>query len=194
MPEPPPSGKAERTRRDIVAAAIECWAVDNTASLSAVAAAAGVGRTTVNRYFAERAQLIEAVDGECRGRFRAAVFRARVSEGRGLDGLGRLGGEIIELGSVLGLIFADNALVDPDTWPEDDGSEADGPDAIGVVIVRGQEDGSIAADLPAEWIATLVWTSLFAAWLMIKSEGLTRHEATALMIRTLASGVATRVA
>lgn len=183
------AGKAERTRRDIVAAAIECWAVDNTASLSAVAAAAGVGRTTVNRYFAERAQLVEAVDAECRGRFGAAMRSARLSEGLGLDGLSRASGAIVELGPVLGLIFADNALVDPDTWPD-----ADGPEAMGAVIVRGQADGSIAADVPVEWVATLTWTSLFAAWLVIKSEGLTRHEATSLMIRTLASGIAARVA
>lgn len=186
------SSKADRTRRDIIEAAIECWAADNTASLTQVAALAGVGRTTVNRYFAERAHLVAAVDAEIQNRFQAAMRRARVQDGSGLDGLARVCGEIIELGPVLGLIFADNALVDPDTWSENEAAGADGPEAIGVVIVRGQVDGSIAPDVPVDWVATLTWTSLFAAWLMIKSEGLTRHEATTLMLRTLAGGVAAR--
>ena len=105
-----------RTRRDIVAAAIECWAADNSASLGEVAVTAGVGRTTLNRYFSDRAQLISAVDAECRARFAAAVGRARPAEGSGLTALLRACGEIVHLGPVLGLIFADNALVDPDTW------------------------------------------------------------------------------
>ena len=36
----------------------------------------------------------------------------------------------------------------------------------------------------------MVWTSLFAGWLMIKSQALTRPEVSQLLARTLASGVA----
>jgi len=174
-----------RTRRDIVAAAIECWAADNSASLGEVAVAAGVGRTTLNRYFSDRAQLIAAVDAECRARFAAAVGRARPAEGTGLTALLRVCGEIVHLGPVLGLIFADNALVDPDTWETDEAA-----DQLSTLAARGQADGSIAADLPLEWVATVVWTSLFAGWLMIRSQALTRPEVSQLLARTLASGVA----
>jgi AcrR family transcriptional regulator len=184
------SGRAARTRRDIVSAAIVCWSADNTASLGSVADTAGVGRTTVNRYFSDRAQLVAAVDVECRERFTAACSRARPDEGTGLEALQRVCTEIVQLGEVLGLIFADNALVDPDTWDGDttDGSPASDP--IGALVLRGQSDGSLAVDLPADWVATQTWTSLFAAWLMIQSGTLTTHEVGRLLTRTLARGVA----
>jgi AcrR family transcriptional regulator len=185
VPEAAESAKATRTRRDIVAAAIECWSLDNSASLGEVAVTAGVGRTTVNRYFSDRAQLIAAVDAECQTRFAAALVRARPAEDSGLTALLRACGEIVHLGPVLGLIFADNALIDPDAWNADDSS-----DELGALAARGQADGSIVADLPLAWVVTLVWTTLFAGWLMIKSETLTRPEVSQLLSRTLASGVA----
>ena len=185
MPEPLASSRAARTTRDVVQAAIECWSTDSSASLGEVAGAAGVGRTTLNRYFSGRAQLIEAVDRECRRRFIAAVARARPDEGSGLAALQRACAEIVHLGPVLGLIFADNALVDPDTWAPDGD-----PGALGSLVERGLADGSIAADLPAAWVATQVWTSLFAAWLTLRSGDLTSHEVGQLLTRTLATGVA----
>ncbi len=177
------STKATRTRRDIVDAAIEVWAADNTASLGEVADRAGVGRTTLNRYFTDRGQLVRAVDEECRSRFLAAAARARPDEGNGREALLRMCAELIHLGPVLGVIFADNALVDPDTWfPDED-------DLLVATLTRGHRDGSIAADLPADWIATFVWTSLFAAHLVVATGGRTWHEAAGLLTRTLASGL-----
>lgn len=182
---PASSAKAVRTRRDIVQAAITCWSADNTASMGDVAALAGVGRTTVNRYFASRAELITAVDQECRQRFADAVIRARPQDDNGLQALLRMCAEFVQLGEVLGLVFADNALVDPDTWDEE-GDE----DEVASIAARGQTDGSIAADLPVDWIVTLTWTSLFAAWLRIQSGAGTRHEVSLLLTRTLATGMA----
>lgn len=178
------SAKANRTRRDLVDAAIERWSSDNTAALGEVAQQAGVGRTTLNRYFSDRAQLVAAVDVECRHRYAAAVARARPGEGTGLAALLRLCTEVMRLGPVLGLIFADNALVDANTWYDDDS------DPLGVILARGYEDGSLAADLPPTWVGALVWTSLFAAWLVVRSEELTWHESAQLLTRTLGSGIA----
>ena len=138
----PRASKADRTRRDIVGAAIEVWAADNAASLGVVAQQAGVGRTTLNRYFTDRAQLVAAVDQECAARYGAAVVRSRPTEGTGRDALLRMCTELIQLGPVLGLVFADNALVDPDTWFDED------DDPLGAAIARGYEDGSLAVDLP----------------------------------------------
>ena len=180
----PSSAKAARTRRDVVQAAIESWAVDNAGSLGDVAAAAGVGRTTVNRYFPNRAALVAAVDAECRTRFARAVQQARPDAGSGLAALQRVCGEILQLGPVLGLIFADNALVDPDTW-----GAGSGPEALAGVVLRGQADGSVAADLPVDWVLTHTWTSLFGAWLVIRSEAVTTAEASGLLARTLAGGI-----
>lgn len=180
-----PLDRTSRTRRDVVDAAIEVWALDNTASLTAVAAAAGVGRTTVNRHFPDRAALVAAVDAECRARFGQAAERADLGTGTGWERLRRFCLEVLALGPVLGLVFADNALVDPDTWGED---EEDDPFALAVAV--GQQDGSLAADLPLEWVVTHVWTSLFGAHLITRTDGPLRHEAGQLLVRTLGRGLA----
>lgn len=177
--------KSDRTRRDIVAAAVEVWAGDNTASLGQVAQQAGVGRTTLNRYFSDRAQLIAAVDEECRARYAAAFDRSRPAEGTGREALLRMCTELIQLGPVLGLVFADNALIDPDTW----GAEEE-DDPLAQVVARGYADGSLAADLPGDWIGIFVWTSLFAGHLAVSSGTRTWHEAAGLLTRTLTSGLA----
>lgn len=175
--------KADRTRRDIVDAAVEVWAVDNGAALGLVAERAGVGRTTLNRYFTDRAQLVAAIDQECRARYAAAVARARPGEGTGLEALLRMCTELLQLGPVLGIVFADNALVDPDGWYVDE------EDPLGVVITRGYADASISTGLPPDWVGTVVWTSLFAAHLVIRSGTRTWHEAAGLLTRTLTSGL-----
>ena len=186
------SPTASRTRRDLVDAAIRCWADDSGASLTAVARAAGTARTTLNRYFASRAELVAAVDAECRARFAAAAVRARPDDGDGLAALQRLCAELIGLGPVLGLVFADNALVDPDSWDDGDPARADDERdgaGFGSLVLRAQADGSVEPDLPAEWVATTVWTTLFAAWLCIRGGSATTHEAASLCARTLAQGV-----
>lgn len=175
--------KADRTRRDVVTAALEVWADDNTASLGLIAERAGVGRTTLNRYFTDRAELVAAVDDECRRRYEAAVARSRPSEGSGHDALLRMCTELLQLGPVLGLVFADGALVDPDTWSDEE------DDPLGQVIARGCEDGSLATDLPGDWIGTFVWTSLFAGHLVVRSGTRTWHEAAGLLTRTLTSSL-----
>jgi AcrR family transcriptional regulator len=176
--------KSDRTRRDIVDAAIEVWAEDNSASLGEVAERAGVGRTTLNRHFADRSALVQGVDAECARRYAAAVARSRPEEGSGRAALMRLCTELIQLGPVLGVVFADNALVEPDTWyAEDD-------DPLGVVVGRGYTDGTLATDLPPDWIGTFVWTSLFAAHLVVRAGTSTWHEAAGLLTRTLTSGLA----
>lgn len=180
------STKADRTRRDIVMAALDVWAEDNAASLGAVADRAGVGRTTLNRYFTDRAELLTAVDDECRLRYTAAVSRSRPGEGTGREALLRMCSELLQLGPVLALVFADNAVIDPDSWSE----EAEDP--VGQVVSRGYEDGSLAADLPADWIGTFVWTTLFAGHLVVRSGTRTWHEAADLLTRTVTSGLAPR--
>lgn len=184
---PEVTARASRTRRDVVAAAIETWAVDPRASLGAVAAAAGVGRTTVHRYFPDRDALVRAVDQECRERFDAAAARARVHEDRGADALGRLLRELVGLGPVLALVFVDDAVVDPEAWESEDR-----PDPFEGVVVRGLRDASIDPTIPASWVVVQCWAALFGASLALRLDDSLRHRAADLTVRTLLSGVQAR--
>ena len=55
------SATRTRTRQAILAAAVTVFARDPSAALGEVAAAAGVGRTTLHRYFPERSDLLSAL-------------------------------------------------------------------------------------------------------------------------------------
>lgn len=183
--EPPGlSPTSRRTRRHIVDTAVETLARSQGASMSEIAKDAGVSRSTLHRHFADRAELIAAVDAECRRRFLGALKRAEIDRGTGLEALTRIALEIVDLGPVLSLIFADNALVDPDRWHDGDGMTG--------LISRGHRDNSIDPELPAAWIEVNLWAFLFGAWLALSTGAVGHREVPALLSRTLTGAFAPR--
>ena len=193
------SSRQDRTRQAIVAGAIETWAENRAATLAQIAAAVGMGRSTVHRYFPDRDELLAAVDQECRRRFILATERARPGEGRGLEACHRLCEEYLGLGPVLGLIFADNALVDPDSWSTShpaaddrpDGAEPGDGDPFVEAVVRGQQDRSVDPRLPAGWAVTVLWMLLGAASLYFTAEHAPRRDVSTLLTRAVAGAVGT---
>lgn len=199
----PRTATSRRTRQQIVAAAIETLGQHQSATLAEIADAAGVSRSTVHRQFADRGELLTAVDDECRNRFAEASRRADILRGTGLQALDRLAQEYLQLGPVLSLIFADNALIDPDSWEEpsddagaDDRTDTDpgelaGGSGLAVIIGRGHHDHSIDPGLPTMWIVTTLWVLLFGAW-QVQTAGAPRHEVAALLSRTVIGALAPR--
>ena len=187
------SALQERTRQSIVTAAIETWAEDRNATLARIAAAAGVGRSTVHRYFADRAELLTAVDRECQRRFVAATERARPGDGSGLEACHRLCQEYLELGPVLELIFADNALVDPDSWSASTGEAGAGAgeddDPFVEAVLRGHRDRTVDPELPIGWAVTALWMLLYSAWLYSSTGQGSRREVSVLLVRTVAGAI-----
>lgn len=178
MSDQPESATRRRTRAAIVDRAIEVLAHQPDASLSAVATAAEVSRSTLHRHFPGREQLISAVDRAARSRFDDAFERARPAEGDALAALVRVVHELLGLGPVLGLIFSDHAVVDPDDW-------SDPSPGVGLsgLVDRGQRDGSLDVHLRAEWIEVTVWTLLFGAWMLLK-EGASTADVADQLTRT----------
>ena len=183
----------ERTRQSIVTAAIETWAEDRNATLAQIAAAADVGRSTLHRYFADRAELLTAVDQECQRRFVVATERARPGDGSGLEACHRLCQEYLELGPVLGLIFADNASVDPDSWSASAGEAGRVPseddDPFAEAVLRGHRDRTVDPELPVGWAVTALWMLLYSAWLYSSTGQASRREVSVLLVRTVAGAI-----
>lgn len=182
-----PSPTARRTRRVIIDAAIETLARSTTATLAEIAEAGDLSRSTLHRHFADRDDLLAAVDAECQVRFAAAASAARLGEGGALDSLDRLAQEYLDLGSVLGLVFADNAPVDPDRWDESD----DRDQGLVAMIEGGQHADSrpdIDPELAPEWVLTTFWVLLFGAWLSLK-DGMSRRDVAVHLSRTFRKAV-----
>jgi TetR/AcrR family transcriptional regulator, repressor for lfrA len=178
------SGSRARTRQAILDAAIEVFARNAAASLGDVAAAAGVGRTTLHRYFAERADLTAALREEVEKRLVEAHDRARVGDDTGAAALRRICQEYFDLGDVLSLLFSEQ-LAGGDDWGES--TRCDGE--FEAMVRRGHRDGSVDPELPATWIVSLIWSQLYAGWSYIAEHGVSRHEALRLVLRCVAGAV-----
>jgi AcrR family transcriptional regulator len=179
------SGSRARTRQAIIDAAVEVLARNPAASLGDVASTAGVGRTTLHRYFAERADLMTALREEAELRLCRAHDRARVGDDTGATALRRLCQEYFDLGDILSLMFTEQLSAD-NRSPET--SRCDGE--FEATVRRGYEDGSVDPELPSSWVISVMWSQLYAGWAYMAEHGVTRHEALRLVLRSVAGAVA----
>ncbi len=171
-----------RTRQAIIDAAIDLLAGNPACSLGDIAAAAQVGRTTLHRYFAERADLLAAVGAEGGERLVRAATLADLERGTGAEALLRLCREYFDLGSLLSLMFSGQG---GECWDSQD------EQFLVRVIERGHNDGSIDPQLPADWVLSLLWSQLYAAWAYLgERKDSSRHQVLDLLTRTLANALA----
>ena len=152
------TGARGRTRKAILDAAIGVLATDPAASLGQIADAADVGRTTLHRYFPERADLLTALTQEAALRLTDASVRARLDEGPGLPALLRACQECLRLGDLLTLVFTE--VVSLDACGDEDGFSR----SLDAACARGLADGTLDDRLTAEWVQGTLWSSLYLAW------------------------------
>ncbi|WP_434741496.1 TetR/AcrR family transcriptional regulator [Micromonospora sp. SH-82] len=179
------SGSRTRTRRAIVAAAIEVLGRNSAAPLGEIATAAQVGRTTLHRYFPERSDLLAAVVTEGLARLSRAGERARLDRGTGAEAFLRLCTEYFELGDLLSLIFTEAEFTEDPAWSDDELDRE-----FFAMVARGHADGTLDPALPVEWLQSLLWSQLYAAWSYLNEHDATRHEVLVLLTNTLTKAVA----
>jgi AcrR family transcriptional regulator len=177
----PESGSRARTRRAILDAAVRVLAENSAASLGEVAAAAGVGRTTVHRYFPERADLLAALTADLLERVEVATARARLDDGTAVQALERLCQAYFDLGEGMLLSFNEPQLFRNKEWEEE--SESDR--ALLRVVERGHVEGTIDPALPAQWVQNVLWSLLYSAWTHARWENVPEHDALALCLTSL---------
>ncbi|MFY1690696.1 TetR/AcrR family transcriptional regulator [Plantactinospora sp. WMMB782] len=175
-----------RTRRAILDAAITVLAQHSTASLGDVADAAGVGRTTLHRYFPERADLLTALSTDVLARIDAAAERAEPERGPAPDALERMCQEFFELGDILMCVFSQPELVNTPTWEEC--SEADR--TLLRLVRRGHAEGTLDPALDPAWVQQVLWSMLYAAWQHTRENSVSKHRALDLCLRSLRKVVA----
>ncbi|MFC7546186.1 TetR/AcrR family transcriptional regulator [Plantactinospora sp. GCM10030261] len=178
-------GPRARTRQAIIDAAITVLGQQPAASLGDIAAAADVGRTTLHRYFAERSDLLGAVKAEAIARLTRATELARLDEGTGAAALLRLSAEYFDLGDLLSLLFGEAQPMSEADWAEATGCDR----GVAAVVARGHRDGTIDPDLPADWVESLLWSQLYAAWSYLAVSGASRHAVLRLLTRSLGGAV-----
>lgn len=185
VPETTESAARARTRRAILEAATALLSAEKSASLADVAQAAHVGRTTLHRYFPERADLVEAIGAEAVERTRAAITAARLDDGDPAAALRRLAFEYFDLGPWYMVLFNEMSDGEPEFWAE--AEEAEEP--VRALLRRGQADGVVDDQLSVSWLVRTLWWMLFNAWSMAAEGEVSRADALRMALRSI-EGVA----
>ncbi|MGW5878683.1 TetR/AcrR family transcriptional regulator [Nocardiopsis terrae] len=175
-----------RTRRVILDAAVDVLAENRAAPLSQVAAHAGVARSTLQRYFPERADLITALGEYSDELAQEATERARTTEGPAIDAFSRLVSEYFELRRIAMI-----ALGGEEQAQEYD-EEACGPSDLALyeLVERGHEDGTIDPRVTPLWAQQLLWSSLYAGWLYVNVARVPAFEAHNMCLMSLVKALA----
>ncbi|MFD3683360.1 TetR/AcrR family transcriptional regulator [Nocardiopsis sp. NPDC058631] len=176
-----------RTRRAILDAAVKVLGENSAAPLSQVARAAGVARSTLQRYFPERADLTNALGEYADELITEAMHRARTTEGTGLEAFRRLIPEYFALQKVIMLAFGNEE--DYTESPEEECGEADL--ALTALIERGHADGSIDPAISADWMQQFLWAGLYSGWSYVNTGRVSAYEALNLCVLSLVKVVAT---
>lgn len=158
-----------RTRNAILVAAVSVFMSDRSTSLAEVAERAGVARSTLHRYFPERADLIDALRMYAKEQVATVVDQARIDEGPAGEALLRLCLGYLDVWDTVmwDYMEAEAAGKHPDNAEDE---------VLTSLIERGYADGSIDPAIPNAWIQHALYAMVYTAWDYTRS-GHTRHEA-----------------
>lgn len=180
---------AVRNRDAILDAALQSLGSNPRASMTDIAAAAGVGRVTVYGHFSSRDDLIEALVVRTIARAEAE-FAALDLEGppaEALNVLLRRSWRIVD--SIHGLLAAAEETLSNDRLLE----HHEQPQArIEQLLTRGQADGTFRRDLDASWLTACITAILHTAASELRKGRLAEDGADRVVLATVRSLVTPR--
>lgn len=182
----PLSAVQRRTRSAILAATASVLAVDRTATLPDIAKAAGVGRTTLHRYFADRERLVHAATLAAIRCVDDVITDTGLAHGPAIEAMRRLINALISIGDQVVFLFGDPAALR-------NIEVADQPNDAYILelIERGQAEGTFDSALSATWIEHSMFALVLWACQDVRTGELARHAAADTVVRTLERGVCT---
>ncbi|APU14788.1 MULTISPECIES: TetR/AcrR family transcriptional regulator [Actinoalloteichus] len=180
------AGFRTRTRQAILEAAGTLLGERPYASMSEIAEAAEVGRSTLHRYFTDRTELIVAMSEDLLERLGRAVAEAELDHGTPREALRRLLHGYFDIGPRV--MFIVNELhVDCNEAFYARMAATEGP--VERMLERGRAAGDFDDALSTDWVRRMLWYLLSAAWDAVGEKAMSRHSAIESVIRTLEHGV-----
>lgn len=180
------------TRRDsLLEVAAEVLVTRPTASLTEVARAAGIGRTTLHKQYATREDLIVAVAHRALDLLHEAVAETKPA-GSATEpevvtaAMRQLVTSLVPLGPELVFLLRQPTLDDEPEVVER--SRALDPPVLALVH-RGQQLGLLRADMPDYWFIATLYAQAYAAWEGVAEGWLAPRDAPDLVLRTLVEGL-----
>lgn len=180
-----------RSPAAVLAAATRVLVAQPGATLSDVAEAIGIGRTTLHRMFPTRRDLLVALARDALDHLGDVYADAGLASPDAADAplaaLRRLVGLMIPLGpSLMFLLRAPELDGDDDLAARVE--ELDRP--VRDAVRRAQADGEVSAAVPDWWAAEMLFAAIYIAWEQIDTGRLAPLDAPALVHRTWLQGVA----
>src|ERR1700722_5211788 len=183
----PESGTRSRTRSAILDAVASALARDQAATMPDIAEAAGVGRTTLHRYFPDRDTLIRAVTWDSIHALQLSVAEAQAEQGSPLEAMRRVVAAMVAVGDRLLFLFGDPGVLERTA-----GMRMPTSDPVIDLIERGQAEGAFDPDVSARWIHPTPWALVYRGCLDASRGELPRHAVAPTVTRTLEKGIRAR--
>ena len=184
MSAPPKHTIRPATLEAIVEAAIRLLNANPGATMSEIAARAGVGRATLHRHFQTRNDLVRAISIRCIEEMNVAVRIGQDAGKPAADRLRSMFRAVIPLGdrySFLSLESADDDNVQQGYQAQLRWAEA--------LVEDLKKQGDIAPDVPTRWVVAQIDQLVWTAWNGVSEGYLTPGEASELAVRTLIHGL-----
>jgi AcrR family transcriptional regulator len=180
---------APRDRLLLAAAAV--WAADPSASLDVVAQAAGVGRATLHRHFATRADLMRSAALDGIAALATALHAAALDSRPPAEAIDALIDLLVPFGERLHFLLVTGDLID-DAEVLAAESSVDAP--IRRVLDAAVEAGVLRAGVPRAWLFRALEALLYAAWAAVAAGELARLDAPGLVRDAMRRGFGTTAA
>lgn len=200
-PAPEPNGPNEpapvaaatpaqrRTRRAIVRSAVAVWSRDFTASLGDIADHAGVSRSTVHRYFADRDDLVQASGQHAVEMLSECYEQAAGDPETPIQLLESSIHASVQAADAVIYLFSDPTRFGDqvDVWGDHEGEES-----MLATIRAAQAGGFLNPDLPAEWLISHYYATIYTAAELVSTRALTPRAAANHAVTTWMYGAAAR--
>lgn len=180
------SVREDRSRRAILDAAAVVLTKDPGASTAQISQEAGIGRTTLHRYYPNREALVEALAVDALDRVDAALTKCRLDDGPAPQILRRVTDELVPLArefqflEVGASVWAQGAL--NERWYQM-------TDRLRSVVERGKRDGDLRADLPTAWVVDVIASTVVCAGESIVDGRIARNDGPQLVLDVLLHGI-----
>ncbi|MCK2244587.1 MULTISPECIES: TetR/AcrR family transcriptional regulator [unclassified Crossiella] len=181
------SNTPSRTRAAILDAAITVLAQRSAASLAEIADAAEVGRSTLQRHFPERSDLMAAIFQLAVHRVRAALAGAALTEGTAAQALRRAVHAYLELPPELIRVCDEAEQRGEADWLDAAFAEVEQP--MLALLARARAEGLLDSSLSPEWVYKALWWNLLAGFEAVGEGLMDKEQAAESVIRQLERGL-----
>lgn len=178
-------GPVSLDRERILRAAADFLGSRPTATQDEIAAAVGVSRATLHRYFSGRAALLEALDQLALAEMREALKTSRLREGSASEALQRLVATCQPFAGYLTLLYAENR--DLDSTQQEGWAEIDAE--LKQLFLRAQRSGEFRHDLTADWFSQAFYSLVSGAGWSVNTGRTARSDFTYMVNELLLRGI-----